>query len=79
MTDSSEPRFEDYPLYVADVAKMLNFHPQYVRFLAKKGKIPGVKICGQWRFSEAELQQHLISYENSPVTHVKREEPGETS
>jgi len=73
-SNSDEPRFSDYPLYVPDVAKLLRFHPQYVRFLAKKGKIPGVKICGQWRFSETELRQHLISFENSPATHIKTRE-----
>lgn len=70
--ESAEPRFSDYPLYVADVAKLLNFHSQYVRFLAKKGKIPAVKIMGQWRFSETELREHLISFENSPATKIKQ-------
>lgn len=69
--ESAEPRFSDYPLYVRDVAKLLSFHEQYVRFLVKKGRIPGVKICGQWRFSESELREHLISFENSPATKVK--------
>lgn len=72
MTSSSdEPRFQDYPLFVRDVSKLLGYHPQYVRYLAKKGSIPGVKICGQWRFSEAELRAHLISFENSPAVKVK--------
>lgn len=62
------PEFSDYPLRVRDVAGMLSFHPQYVRWLAKHGKIPGVKVCGSWRFSKKELQEHLISYENSPAT-----------
>lgn len=74
---TDEPRFSDYPLYVADVAKMLNFHPQYVRYLAKAGKIPGVKICGQWRFSESELKEHLISFENSPAAKLKKSPAGE--
>lgn len=72
MTPSSDiPRFQDYPLFVRDVSKLLGYHPQYVRYLAKKGTIPGVKICGQWRFSEAELQEHLIAFENSPATKIK--------
>lgn len=69
--DSHAPEFSDYPLRVSDVAKLLSFHPQYVRWLAKQGRIPGVKICGSWRFSKQELQEHLISYENSPATMPK--------
>ena len=72
MTTQS-PNFSDYPLRVSDVAEMLGFHIQYVRFLAKKGRIPGVKVCGSWRFSESELKEHLISFENSPVAHIKQE------
>ena len=68
---SDEPRFQDYPLKVGDVAKLIGYHPQYVRFLAKQGKIPCVKIAGRWRFSESELKAHLFSFENSPVIHAK--------
>lgn len=70
---NNEPKFEDYPLRIKDVAALLGHHVQYVRFLAKKGRIPGVKILGSWRFSESELREHLISFENSPVTHIKQE------
>lgn len=74
----NNPRFQDYPLYVADVAKLLDFHPQYVRYMAKKGAIPAVKIGGQWRFSEKELRESLISSENSPRVKLKTEAVADT-
>ena len=75
MTDYAghTPSFEDYPLRINDVAKLLGFHAQYCRWLAKQGKIPGVKVCGSWRFSKTELQEHLISFENSPAAAIKPE------
>ena len=54
-----EKTLSDYPLSTADVAKMLGYHPQYVRELASKGKIPGIKVLKLWRFNEIEISKHF--------------------
>lgn len=40
-----------YDLNIAALAAKVNYNPNYVRWLAQKGKIPGKKIDGVWFFS----------------------------
>jgi len=44
---------------VASLATYLHLTPQQVQRLADRGKIPGRKVAGQWRFSPAEIHQWL--------------------
>jgi excisionase family DNA binding protein len=37
---------------LAEVASMLRMHPIQVRKLVQTGKIPGVKVEGEWRFNK---------------------------
>lgn len=50
---------EEYTLNVADVASLLHYHPQHVRFLASSGKLPCIKRGRQWFFCEEELQAQI--------------------
>jgi hypothetical protein len=45
--DTKQPDLVD----LAEVAKMLRMHPVQVRKLAQAGKIPGVKVEGEWQFN----------------------------
>ena len=49
--------FQDYNLRVPQVAKLLGYHEQYVRYLAVHGKIPALKRGRLWLFSETEILQ----------------------
>ena len=40
---------------VPDLAKYLHLDPQKVIKLADRGKLPGRKVAGQWRFSRSEI------------------------
>ncbi|MGB9879901.1 MAG: PTS sugar transporter subunit IIA [Anaerolineae bacterium] len=48
---------EDFDL--ASLASYLHLTPQQVQRLAERGKIPGRKVAGQWRFSRAEIHHWL--------------------
>lgn len=48
---------EDFDL--ASLATYLHLSPQQVQKLAERGKIPGRKVAGQWRFSRAEIHHWL--------------------
>jgi len=48
-------KFQDYNLRVPDVARLLGYHEQYVRFLAVHGKLPAIKRGRLWLFSETEI------------------------
>lgn len=52
MTDT-----EDFD--VASLAAYLHLSPQQVQRLAERGRIPGRKVAGQWRFSRAEIHHWL--------------------
>ena len=45
----------DYHLTAHDVAKLLSYNEQYVRHLAREGKLPGIRRGRQWFFSEREI------------------------
>jgi PTS system nitrogen regulatory IIA component len=44
---------------VARLAEYLHLRPEQVVKLAEKGKLPGRRVGGQWRFSAAEIHQWL--------------------
>lgn len=44
---------------VESLAAYLHLMPDQVRRLADRGKIPGRKVAGQWRFSQAEIHHWL--------------------
>lgn len=48
-------KFQDYNLRVPDVARLLGYHEQYVRFLAVHGRLPAIKRGRLWLFSETEI------------------------
>jgi len=41
------------------LARYLHISPQQVLKMAERGSVPGRKISGQWRFSEAEIHHWL--------------------
>lgn len=49
-------------LNVAQVAEMLQLHPETVRAMARRGDIPAIKLGGRtspYRFREAAIEAHL--------------------
>ncbi len=48
-------KFQDYNLRVPDVARLLGYHEQYVRFLAVHNRLPAIKRGRLWLFSETEI------------------------
>lgn len=40
---------------VQEVAELLDFHPEYVRQMARQGRIPGVKVGRKWRFVREQI------------------------
>ena len=42
-------------LTISEVAELLGFHPVSLRNWVRAGKLPAVRIAGQWRFDPAEL------------------------
>lgn len=49
--------YEDYDL--ESLAVYLHLTPQQVTRLAERGKLPGRKVAGQWRFSRPDIHQWL--------------------
>lgn len=46
---------DDEVLDIEQVADLLGFHPEYVRRMARAGKVPAVKIGRRWRFVRGQL------------------------
>lgn len=44
---------------VGALAKYLHFTPQQIEKLANRGKLPGRKIAGRWRFAQAEVHRWM--------------------
>lgn len=42
-------------LTINEVAELLAFYPVTIRDWVRAGKLPAVRIAGQWRFDPAEL------------------------
>ncbi len=54
MTDSLDAEIEI--LSLAEVARYLRIKPRTLYTLAAQGKLPAVKIGGQWRFQKKQLR-----------------------
>ncbi len=52
----SEPDFD-----ISGLAAYLHLLPQQVQRMAERGKVPGRRVGGQWRFSRAEIHHWLES------------------
>lgn len=52
-------KFQDYNLRISDVAKLLGYHEQYVRYMASQGKLPGIKRGRIWLFNESEIFEKI--------------------
>ena len=50
---------EDYKLNTQGAASLLGRHVQYVRILARTGKLPCIRNGGQWMFCKQELLDNL--------------------
>ncbi len=61
MSDS----FDDYAT-VADAARRLNIHPESVRRLIRKGKLPARKFSNTWLIKRAILEQFASHYDPRP-------------
>jgi excisionase family DNA binding protein len=49
---SPQPAPQEVPLIsLEEVAQMLHMAPLQVRIMVQAGRIPGVKVDGQWRFN----------------------------
>ena len=46
-------------LTAEEVAEYLRIHPYTVRRLARLGKLPSLKIGGQWRFKKVDINRLL--------------------
>lgn len=46
---------EDFDLM--SLAEFLHLHPDQVRRMTDRGRLPGRRIGGEWRFSRAEIHQ----------------------
>jgi PTS system nitrogen regulatory IIA component len=44
---------------IDSLAKFLHLMPNQVQKMAERGKLPGRKISGQWKFSQAEVHHWL--------------------
>lgn len=60
MTNSPQ-NLSGYTLTVSDIARKLQYHPQYVRFLASQNKLPALKRGRMWLFNETEVLNFLRS------------------
>ena len=74
--ENKEYKIEDHKMTVAEVATLLNMHVQYVRILARTGKLPAYKFGGQWRFCK---QQLLDQLREDTGNAVKKEDTNEKS
>jgi len=53
-------------LRVDEVAEVLQLHPYTVRRLSREGKVPAVKIGGQWRYYKDRIEE-LVKKEGKTV------------
>ncbi|HEC22851.1 MAG TPA: DNA-binding protein [Chloroflexi bacterium] len=57
--------FENY-VTVAEAAKRLNIHPESVRRLIRKGKLPARKFANTWLIERTTLEQFASHYDPRP-------------
>lgn len=50
---------DGYDLTCVDVARLLRYHPQYVRHLAQSAKLPCIKRGRMWLFRSSEVKEYL--------------------
>ena len=66
----------DGTLDVEQLAAYLHVGPQQVIKLAERGDLPGRKVSGNWRFSEAEvhgwLERRIGASDSEQLEHVQR-------
>ena len=55
------PRYVQIPelLNIREAARFLDWSPNYIRRLARQGRIPARKLGREWRFYLTELQEWL--------------------
>ena len=46
---------EDEVMNIEEVAALLDFHPEYVRQMARDVRIPAVKVGRKWRFVREQI------------------------
>ena len=49
----------DYQWTTEDIQQHLGYNRQYVRVLAKSGKLPAIKRFRQWMFCKAEVEAYF--------------------
>ena len=64
---------EDYD--IASLSAYLHQDPQKVKKMAERGKIPGRRVGGEWRFSRGEihhwLEQALLGSDQAEATRIE--------
>jgi excisionase family DNA binding protein len=60
---------EDLPklLTATEAAEFLGWHPEYLRRMARQGKVPAVRLRRGWRFYATTLQEWLAQGCPSPA------------
>lgn len=53
------PVADDEYLTTEEAAKLLKLHPDTVRRLIREGKLPGIKIGGQYRIRRRDIDEKL--------------------
>lgn len=64
---NSKYSLSKYTMTVQEVAEMLNYNNQYVRMLAREGRLPALKTGRKWLFCEQELLDRLRSLTKDAV------------
>lgn len=45
-------------LTVTEIARWLGRHPRTIRRLARQGRLPALRVGGQWTFTRQEIEAH---------------------
>lgn len=61
-------------LTIKDLALLLKVKPVTIYKLAGRGRIPGVKIAGSWRFKKSVIDEWMESPERKPVSRREKQE-----
>ncbi len=51
---------------VLDAGQRLKIHPESVRRLIRKGKLPGIRFSNKWLIRKDELEQFAQTYDPRP-------------
>ncbi len=63
---------KDYTITAEEVAELLSYNIQYVRILARTGKLPALKRGRVWMFCEAEIWDFLERYTHEEIEEYRR-------